>query len=478
MNFCPQNNRPLIFFSVHDLQKVFQGMFLWNMRTTTQKMFSFQAGLPPSALPLFSPAVLGPAAGVLNIARVWMHECLRTFGDRLGSEEDIQTFFRLLADVSEVHFGKRLVVDPQTVKQETPTSACPSPNAGSATANSPVGGNSLRIKSLNKTLLSEKVAHKEKSLFSSSDSGSGSDEEVSDEKFEKSKQIKTPKRRRPMERGNNTDELNAKSEAQSNQMNSKSGTPKLSMVLRILKNPILKKIKKQQTNKQLPPDAITANSVPPIQLLKDMVATIRKAVFGPELLEPPKSISQQHHFKRNSVYKERNLDILAQQLTLTVKTREEQEETVENDQWACTAGFAVHKERVRHLSHLLRVLLIPGGHGALFCTARGTGRKTTVRLAALQSGYKLMEVHRGNEGKFRDMLKDAGNLSGVQGIKTIFLVHENISLAILDELLMVMASGNVPDLYTEEDRKNLIQRIIATGSSSRSRLRDDQALDK
>lgn len=483
-NFCPQTNRPLIFFTVHDLQKVFQGMFLWNMRTTTQKSYSLQADLPSSALPLFSPAVLGPAAGVLNIARVWMHECLRTFGDRLGSEEDIQTFCRLLADVSEVPFGKRLAVEPHTDKQETPRSASPSPNAGSALTNctdfklkETVGGNSP-IKSLNKTTLSEKVAHKEKSLFSSSDSGSGSEEDVSGEKSVKSKKIKSPKRRRPVERGNKTDELNTKSEAQSDLINTKPEAPKLSVVLRLLKSPILKKIKKsEKQNKKVlgSPDANTTDSVPPIQLLKDMAGTIHNAVFGPE---PSNSVSPQHNFRRNSVYMERNLHILTEQLALTVKAREEDEKTVENDQWAGTSSYAVHKERVRHVSHLLRVLLIPGGHGALFCTARGTGRKTTVRLAALLSGYKLMEVHRGNEDTFREMLRDAGSLAGVQGIKIIFLVHENISLTIMDELLMVMASGTVPDLYSEEDRKNLIQRIVTTGNTSRSRLKDDQALDK
>ncbi|XP_048121288.1 dynein heavy chain domain-containing protein 1 [Alosa alosa] len=480
-NFCPQTNRSLIFFSVHDLQKVFQGMFLWSLRATTQqvtqKMCSLPAVLPPSALPLFPPAVLGPTANVLNIARLWMHECLRTFRDRLGSEEDIQTFIKLLAEVSEGHFGKRLAVEPLTDKQDTSRSACPSPHAGSVRANSTdlkqkqtVDGNTL-IKALNKSQLSEKVHCKEKSLFSSSDSSSGSDEDICGETPMKSNTKITPKRRRYVERGNKTDDLEGV------QLNTKFGA-----VVTILKSPMLKKLhkKSQQAKEQVyySPWATAVDSVPPLQFLKDMGATIPSAVFCPELSEPLNSVSQQNNFKRNSVYQERDLDLLAQQLALTVKGREQEEETEGNDQWKCTASYAVYKARVRQLSHILRVLLIPGGHGALFCTAKGTGRKTTVRLAALLSGYKLMEVHERNEDKFREMLRDAGSLTGMLGIKIILLVHENINQAIRDELLMVMASGTVPDLYSEEDQKELIQRIITSGNSSRNRLSDDQALDK
>ncbi|XP_062409103.1 dynein heavy chain domain-containing protein 1-like [Sardina pilchardus] len=429
-----------------------------------------------------APLVLGPKANVLNIARLWMHECLRTFGDRLSSEEDIQTFIKLLAEVSEGHFGKRLAAEPLTDKQDTSRSACASPHAGSVGAKSTdskqkqaVDGNTL-IKALNRSQLSEKVHRKEKSLFSSSDSSNGSDEDTCGEKPAKSNAAITPRRKRYVEKGNKTDD------SQDEQLDPTFQAPKLNTMLTILKSPMLKKLRKknQLLKEQVchSPWVTNVDSVPPLQFLKGMRATIYSAVFCPELPEPLNSVSQHNNFKRNSVYQERRLDILAQQLALTVKGREQEEETEGNDQWACTASYAVYKARVRQLSHILRALLIPGGHGALLCNAKGTGRKTTVRLAALLSGYKLMEVHGRNEDKFREMLRDAGSLTGMQGVKMILLVHENISQAVMDELLMVMASGSVPDLYSEEDQKDLIQRIVTSGNSSRSRLKDDQALDK
>lgn len=474
-NFCPRTNRPLIFFSVHDLQKVFQGMFLWSpraaVRQINQKSYCLRAVLPCSAQPIFSPAVLGPAANVLNITRLWMHECLRTFGDRLGSEEDIQTFVKLLTETSEVHFGRRLAVEPQADEVDTSKSACPSPHAGYVRANSTDSNQkqtedlSSIIKPLNKSDLSNKVESVEKSLFGSSESGSGSEEETCGEKPVKKHKKKTLKRRRYVDRGNKAGDL------QEDQPNTKCHTPQMPTTLKPLKSPVLRKLHKTdgKPNTYKVPD----DSVPPLQLLKDMEATIHNATFGPELLEPLSSISQQHNFKRNSVYMERDLDMLVQQLALTVKSKEEEEKAEFNDQWTCTARYVIHKPRVRQLSHILRVLLIHGGHGALFRAAKGTGRKTTVRLAALLSGYKLMEIHAGNEGKFREMLKDAGSLSGVHGIKIIFLVHENISQTVMDELLIVMASGTFPDLYSEDDLKNLIQRITSV-----NRLKDDQALDK
>lgn len=131
--FQPNVHRPHFLFSMHDLQKVFHGICLWaprnSNRQSLQKKISLRVLHSSSALPCFAPATLGPAANMLNIARLWMHECLRTFGDRLCSEDEGQALVSLMAKVSERHYSSRMTVKPQTARAEdTPCAASTRPS--------------------------------------------------------------------------------------------------------------------------------------------------------------------------------------------------------------------------------------------------------------------------------------------------------------------------------------------------------------
>ena len=99
----PSEQRPYFMFSHHDLQKVFQGMYLWqpsiqNTQTTQNKVV---------ALPGFPPDLPETEASVLQVAHLWMHECMRTFHDRC-SEEESKTLVSLIAKVAATEFGVRL----------------------------------------------------------------------------------------------------------------------------------------------------------------------------------------------------------------------------------------------------------------------------------------------------------------------------------------------------------------------------------
>jgi dynein heavy chain, axonemal len=71
-------------FNLRDVSKVFQGMLMTK----------------PVCLP--SPEVF---------AKLWMHECLRVFHDRLINEEDKRWFTRMLAELSNVYFRVRFEHD-------------------------------------------------------------------------------------------------------------------------------------------------------------------------------------------------------------------------------------------------------------------------------------------------------------------------------------------------------------------------------
>ncbi|KAJ3615169.1 hypothetical protein NHX12_018737 [Muraenolepis orangiensis] len=122
----------------------------------------------------------------------------------------------------------------------------------------------------------------------------------------------------------------------------------------------------------------------------------------------------------------------------------------------------IHQQRALQLLHILRALLVPRGHGLLLACARATGRKTNVRLAACIAGRLLMEVHRGNEGRLDHILKQAGRqVVGGKGGEVVMLVHQDVSQALRDRVLAVMAHGAGPGLYSGRELAELIPRDTA-----------------
>ncbi|TSZ12225.1 Dynein heavy chain domain-containing protein 1 [Bagarius yarrelli] len=110
-----------IVFSLHDLQKVFQGMCLFDPRTTVQIVQ--QRYLPSPSLLALEPDFLGAERNILTIARLWMHECLRTFGDRLSLNKDRQKLVSFLLQASEKNFCSKFKVESQ-ILGEMPDAGC------------------------------------------------------------------------------------------------------------------------------------------------------------------------------------------------------------------------------------------------------------------------------------------------------------------------------------------------------------------
>ncbi|XP_053710883.1 dynein heavy chain domain-containing protein 1 isoform X1 [Synchiropus splendidus] len=107
--FQPTPQTPFCMFSHHDLQKVFQGMCLWqpNAVATIQKKTCIEEYL----LPLLNE----PDVVELNVVHLWAHECMRTFGDRLCSEDEFKILESLIADTVEKHFRISVVDDLHSV---------------------------------------------------------------------------------------------------------------------------------------------------------------------------------------------------------------------------------------------------------------------------------------------------------------------------------------------------------------------------
>ncbi|XP_040002556.1 dynein heavy chain domain-containing protein 1 isoform X2 [Xiphias gladius] len=396
-NFQPTVQRPYFIFSHHDLQKVFQGMYLW--RPTIPNTGTMQKKV--SALPGFLPVLPEPAASVLNIAHLWMHECMRTFSDRLCSEDESKTLVSLIAKVATAHYGIRLADSknvPTTVKSLA-IHTLPTDTAGTC------------------------------------------------------KQI-----------GQSPDTLSLPQEPKS------AGPSDLKKDYTLTESSLL-------SENNCSEEASLKTHPLRRQILQHMESIISRLVYAPELLEALSSMDQQKNFKCSSCYKEQDLDALLQKLPTLMDRKEDHIEHETDNLYNITSKYIVHRKRMSQLLHILRALLIPGGHGVLIGSDRGTGRKTTVRLAAYLTGYHLMEVHSGNENKLHEILKKAGNRTRVDGGDVIILVHEEISKNVREELLVAMAHRTYPALYTEEELRNLVSRVTAV-SNSRKYLMDSWMFDK
>lgn len=369
--FQPSPQRPHFIFSHHDLQNVFSGMCLWQ--PSIQNAGTLQ---PADNLALdFSQNLVRPTA-TLKIAHLWMHECMRTFGDRLCSDDENRTLVSLITETATVHFGITALDVIQSVCGEEP------PINISLAKNAPPTDN-LQAKTEILTQWSKR-------------------DDQSD-----------PVRKCPVSDPSLLAEDDASAEA-----------------------------------------CLKTDS---LHILQHMKSRLHTFVFGPDLSV---AVKGQQHFKCS--YKEQECEVVLQQLHEMIK-REDADEPGSDIVTKCI----VHRQRMEHLLHILRTLLISGGHGVLISSGRGTGRKTTVRLAARLTGYHLLEVHPGNQNKLHEILKEAVNQTRVGDVNVILLVHEGISHIVRDEVLVAMAHRSYPGLYTDEELRELVSRVTEAKNSQR-----------
>ncbi|KAJ8392108.1 hypothetical protein AAFF_G00079140 [Aldrovandia affinis] len=375
--FPPRLDRPHFLFSPHDLQKVFQGMCLW--------------GSPGGGV---SHSGSSSVSTVLGVARLWTHECLRTFGDRLCSEEEGGALLALLAQASERNFGSRLTSEPQQTEERGEDHG---PTRATA---------------------AERPKEKECGLTDRGERRKGRRPEGNNEST-KQGEVEDVDNTTLYEALSNPDTPSDTTRAPSALRPSppKNGRPlgkpdrKRSGKL-IVQLPQCTSVDPAAQAEQRPASATAT-------LLQDLGAALRDRVFIPDLSTPLHPLARCRNAKRNSTYQERNLEGLVLQLVAMLMHKDEQEEEEEegdeDELYSVTAGYEAHRQGARQLAHVLRALLLPGGHGCLLGAARGTGRKTTVRLAARLMGCRLLEVHSGNEAAVWETLKEASGRTGARG---------------------------------------------------------------
>ncbi|XP_061534497.1 dynein heavy chain domain-containing protein 1-like isoform X2 [Phycodurus eques] len=357
-NFQPTKQRPRFLFSHHDLKKVFQGMCLWQ--PVLQKTETLDPKLKSKCSPLPQEAL----AMELNIVHLWIHECMRTFVDRISSEDEITKLQSLIAKAATVHFTLQL-------RDESNLEALFAPSFNSLIAQ-----------------LGPPDTCTSRSQVQEPESAASTDQ---------------------------------------------SNVPRLPV---------------QET------------------FLQHLLEIMTKLTYGPQLVGNHSPI-----LKRSS-YQPQNLSLLIQHLFAHIDMKDNEKQDIDGH---FAFKYTLHRQRMCQMLHIFRALLIPGGHGLLMASGRGTGRKTTVRLAAHVSGSHLIEVHSGNECELQKILKEAGNQTRVYETNTIILVHDNISASVREELLVALRS--YPGLYTDQELAKLVSRVTAVYKTKRFLL-DSWIFDK
>jgi dynein heavy chain len=122
-----------------------------------------------------------------------------------------------------------------------------------------------------------------------------------------------------------------------------------------------------------------------------------------------------------------------------------------------------------HVARVCRVLRQPQGN-ALLLGVGGSGRQSLAKLATFMSSYKVfsIEVIKGYSMKdWRDDLKTVLMLAGVENKQTTFLFVDTqiINENMLEDINTVLNSGDVPQLYKNED----FEPIYAVGKTECNR---------
>ena len=117
---------------------------------------------------------------------------------------------------------------------------------------------------------------------------------------------------------------------------------------------------------------------------------------------------------------------------------------------------------IQHICRVIRVLRLPLGN-ALLVGVGGSGRKATTTLATYVAQYELFQIEMSKGygmNEWHDDMKRMLMKSGSQDTKTTFLFSDTqiAKEAFLEEVSSILNTGEVPNLYANEDRLEITEK--------------------
>uniref|UniRef100_A0A4W4HCE4 Dynein, axonemal, heavy polypeptide 9 like n=1 Tax=Electrophorus electricus TaxID=8005 RepID=A0A4W4HCE4_ELEEL len=126
-------------------------------------------------------------------------------------------------------------------------------------------------------------------------------------------------------------------------------------------------------------------------------------------------------------------------------------------------NLVLFEEAMQHVCRISRVLEAPVGN-ALLVGVGGSGKQSLCRLAAFLSMLEVFQITLRKGYEINDLRSDIGALYIKVGVKNIGTVFLHTDAQIPDERFLVLindmlASGDIPDLFTEEEVDMIVSSI-------------------
>eukprot|EP00178_Gracilaria_changii_P010311 TRINITY_DN299_c0_g1_i9.p1 TRINITY_DN299_c0_g1~~TRINITY_DN299_c0_g1_i9.p1 ORF type:complete len:2521 (-),score=275.04 TRINITY_DN299_c0_g1_i9:10712-17314(-) len=152
-----------------------------------------------------------------------------------------------------------------------------------------------------------------------------------------------------------------------------------------------------------------------------------------------------------------------------------------SDEWrAMIDQFAVTDDVLTHLTRVERVLCNPMGHAVLI-GAPGTGKKTLARFAAWMLGVEVHQVHSHSTYTEQDFASDLRSIlkkTALSNSHMVIIFDESHSMdsGFLELMNSLLACGEVPGLFSGEERTSLMNELRYTVPNKSSVTSSEQAL--
>ena len=151
--------------------------------------------------------------------------------------------------------------------------------------------------------------------------------------------------------------------------------------------------------------------------------------------------------------------------------------TKESEVQSSSMNLVFFKDHCEHLARIIRIIRQPRG-SAVLVGVGGSGKRSLTRLAASIAEYKRFEIQVGkgySMQDFHDSLLDLYNVAGIKCQPLVFLISDTqiVHAAMLEDLNNVLNCGEVPSLFSPDERDKKINQSMEAARERGITQRDE-----